>query len=409
MSNEHDISEIILKNMDTEYYRNKYDDLKDLDDDQLIEHFKTCGYKEGRFVSEDHKNCKWIATMAKNLDLNFYRNDNPDLLDFNDDTLIQHYFDCGFNENRFISHKHKELVSKFNPEYYKNVYPEFENLSDEEAKDHYQKYGFLQGRFYRDLELDIRDDEDNKSPTGKILVVYVFHELNSRVEMFLKLGVFKSDKIDFMFVCNNPHFKFDRIRNFPNYVLTHTRENTGYDFGAYSFALTHENIYKKYDKYILMNSSCKGPYIPTYYKGNWTEPFIDGLQGDVKLFGAMINPESHPTELAHVQTNIFAIDREALEYLIETEIFDLENIQKKQGDAVLFQEILMSRLIIERGWNIGCLFQAFKDVDFRFIDKSPYQYPQQVQKFLFYGDLQYPQYKNNVWSPYQLIFYKGNR
>ena len=147
MSNEHDISEIILKNMDTEYYRNKYDDLKDLDDDQLIEHFKTSGYKEGRFVSEDHKNCKWIATMAKNLDLNFYRNDNPDLLDFNDDTLIQHYFDCGFNENRFISHKHKELVSKFNPEYYKNVYPEFENLSDEEAKDHYQKYGFLQGRF----------------------------------------------------------------------------------------------------------------------------------------------------------------------------------------------------------------------------------------------------------------------
>ncbi len=49
MSNEHDISEIILKNMDMEYYRNNYDDLKDLDDEQLIEHFKTSGYKEGRF------------------------------------------------------------------------------------------------------------------------------------------------------------------------------------------------------------------------------------------------------------------------------------------------------------------------------------------------------------------------
>lgn len=408
MTDDNEIIEIILKNMDPDFYRNSNKDLEGFTDEQVYDHFKTCGFKEGRYVSENHKNYKWVANMAKNIDFEFYIEQNPDLQDFNKQDIIQHYFNFGYNENRLINKSHKEIISQFNSEYYKNVYPELSELSDEEALDHFIKKGFLEGRFSRDLEIELKEDEVTIT-NKKTLVIYVFHELNSRVEMFLKLGVFKSKEVDFMMICNNPHFKFDRIHNFPNYIITHTRENTGYDFGAYIFGLTYGEYYKDYSNYILMNSSCKGPYVPTYYKGNWTDPFIEGLQGDVKLFGAMINTESHPTELAHVQTNIFALDREALEYLIETEIFDIENIQKKQGDAVLFQEILMSRLILEKGWNIGCLFQGFKDVDFRFKDTSPYQYPPQVQKFLFYGDLQYPQYKNTIWSPYQLIFYKGNR
>ena len=63
----------------------------------------------------------------------------------------------------------------------------------------------------------------------------------------------------------------------------------------------------------------------------------------------------------------------------------------------------MSRIIISRGWNIGCLFPGFKGIDFRFKNKKPEDYKEQA-KYLFAGDMMYPKFRYTVWDPYQIVF-----
>ena len=93
--------------------------------------------------------------------------------------------------------------------------------------------------------------------------------------------------------------------------------------------------------------------------------------------------------------------RETLEFLIEKELFSSTKFVTEFYDAVTEKEIKMSRLIIENGWNIGCLHQVYKDVDFRF------KTPQKVE--LLNDDVMYPVYLNKNWTLYELVFVKGNR
>ena len=117
----------------------------------------------------------------------------------------------------------------------------------------------------------------------KTLVLYVFHQFNDRVEYFIEHGCFKSNKVDFLFICNDPSFPIKE--KVPSYVKTISRENKGFDFGGWSDALiTHKYKDKPYHTYIFVNSSVKGPFQDKDDKSRWTERFENGLNEDVKLF-----------------------------------------------------------------------------------------------------------------------------
>ena len=93
---------------------------------------------------------------------------------------------------------------------------------------------------------------------AKILVLYVFHIYNERVNHFIKNCIFDDENIDFIIISNNKNNKFE----VPNNVKTLFRENIGYDFGGWSDALLINNLYKNYDKFIFVNSSVIGPFLP---------------------------------------------------------------------------------------------------------------------------------------------------
>ena len=88
----------------------------------------------------------------------------------------------------------------------------------------------------------------------------------------------------------------------------------------YLYPLYH-NLYENYDKFIFVNSSVIGPFIPSYYKGKWTDIYLNSLKDNVKLFGSTINTCGNPLHLSHVQSYIFAMDKHTLQYLIDVEIF----------------------------------------------------------------------------------------
>jgi hypothetical protein len=237
----------------------------------------------------------------------------------------------------------------------------------------------------------------------KVLVLYVFHIYNNRVKNFIKKCIFNDENTDFILISNNKNNIIDDIL-LPDNVKILYRDNIGYDFGGWSDALLTNNLYENYDKFIFVNSSVAGPFIPSYCKDKWTDVYINGLQNNIKLFGSTINTCGNPLSKSHVQSYIFSMDKITLKYLIDCEIFSLNNYSKTFLDAVWNKEVLMSRKIIENNWNIGSLMILYKDVDFTFRNKKPKEY-----NIIFFDDLMHKKFRNLLWNDYELVFIKGNR
>uniref|UniRef100_A0A6C0E148 Glycosyltransferase n=1 Tax=viral metagenome TaxID=1070528 RepID=A0A6C0E148_9ZZZZ len=240
----------------------------------------------------------------------------------------------------------------------------------------------------------------------KTLILYVYHDYNDRVENFINKAIFEDPDFHFLIICND----LNSTQEFPNYVSVLKRHNIGYDFGGWSDGLLQHDRYKQYDHFIFVNSSVIGPFLPSYYKGKWPEVYINGLKHNVKLFGSTINTAgyatlSNPYQNSHVQTYIFAVNRETLDYLISCNIFSLEYKCNSLVEEIEEKEILLSRKIIEKGWNIGCLHSYYANIDFTFTSNTPDDWC-----FSFMGDVMYPYYLNyHFWSLYELVFVKGNR
>ena len=213
-----------------------------------------------------------------------------------------------------------------------------------------------------------------------ILILYVFHELNNRVYHFINNCIFYDENIDFIVISNNKNNNF----SVPSYVKTLYRDNIGYDFGGWSEALLTNDLYKKYDKFIFVNSSVYGPFLQN--KRDWVNIYLNGLNNNnIKLFGCTINTLRDPKNRSHVQSYIFSINKNTLQYLIECQIFSMVNIAQTFDQAIWNKEVLMSRKIIEKGWNIGSLQMVYAGVDFTFKNRKRKDY-----KTPFYDDVMFP-------------------
>ena len=238
----------------------------------------------------------------------------------------------------------------------------------------------------------------------KTLVLYVFHEYNDLVKSFIEKAIFKDDNIDFMIICNNLYYK---IENLPDYVIYKNRNNIGFDFGGWSHGLLTNDFYKNYDNYICINSSAVGPYLPKNYNGKWTDFFINGLKDNVKLFGSSIYKDFNPP---HVQTFIFSLEKETLEFLIDKKIFSLTNHYEKLWDTVMVKEIYMSDLILQNKWNIGCLIPNYKDYDFvKIIENNDVNNTIINENLEYKSDIMYNEFYKKYWTETDIIFFKGNR
>ena len=238
------------------------------------------------------------------------------------------------------------------------------------------------------------------STQGKLLVLFVFHQVNDRVKQFIEKAIFQDPNVDFVIISNDKSNKFDA----PDYVKKIFRDNVGYDFGGWSEALLTDDLYKKYDNFIFVNSSVIGPFLPPDFKGRWTDIYLNGLTDTVKLFGSSINTLMQPNTLAHIQSYIFSMNKETLEYLIQCGIFSNTDIATSYTTAVVNKEIGMSRKIIEKGWNIGSLMKYYEGIDFTFKTKQPSDYGKP-----FLGDIMYGHFRGNLWKDDELVFIKGNR
>jgi SAM-dependent methyltransferase len=200
---------------------------------------------------------------------------------------------------------------------------------------------------------------------SKKLVLYVFHEINDRVDFFLKNGIFESNNVDFVLISQGISMKNYK----PPYknVKVIERQNIGRDFGAWSDVLLNKKVNTPYDYFIFINSSCKGPILPGFAKTNeWVDLMVNMLDKDIKLVGPTI--ASHNSNI-YIQSYCFATDKIGLNILLKNKIFNneikLDNSPLSIYEMMLNNEVLMSHQIIESGYNLGCFLTCFSGIDFR--------------------------------------------
>lgn len=120
----------------------------------------------------------------------------------------------------------------------------------------------------------------------KKLILYIFHKVDINVIYFLEHGLYNDENTDFVLIINQTYTKNSLQENVPNIkikeienyfinkflnVFIFERENTGYDFGGWYDTLTKNNMWKKYNYFLFLNSSVLGPFSDNE---KWGEPFL---------------------------------------------------------------------------------------------------------------------------------------
>ncbi|KAF3164347.1 hypothetical protein EYR41_001424 [Orbilia oligospora] len=223
------------------------------------------------------------------------------------------------------------------------------------------------------------------------LVLYAYHETDNAREnllFFIKHGLHA--EADFIFILNGPTtIKSSIPVNKPNIRITE-RNNTCFDLGAHAQVLKRKNkfLIQKYKKFILMNASVRGPFLPTWSRECWTDTLLAKVTDKNKLVGISYNCN----EPRHVQSMVLATDRIGLSLLFPK----INRCFNTLGDAVT-GETSITGAITQGGYNVTALMTAFR---------SSEDYANTCTHGDIYWDKSY--YGITV-HPYEVMFQKANR
>lgn len=233
----------------------------------------------------------------------------------------------------------------------------------------------------------------------KTLILYVFHQDCANLDTFIKRGLIDSEDITFIFICNNLNpdlVKWNFINKYRN-VHLFIRPNVGHDFQGWNEALflplsslenkiikskkteskgeiQEQRIHTVFDRFICINSTAVGPYLPSYVDRNWVECFSSKLSQEVKMVGISvnflwgqynqymsdiikINYGFDCREYAHVQSMAYALDREGMDILLRYGLFkEGKEFPKNKWELICSSEIGMSAILRHERKSIYAYF-----------------------------------------------------
>jgi len=249
-----------------------------------------------------------------------------------------------------------------------------------------------------------------------ICVLYHYFEADqSYRENLLHFLVFghHPDAEFYVIAANRPSFELPIAPNL-NYIFT---PNHNRDYGGYSVALNGEIRIDRYEYFVFVNSSVRGPYLPAYTLRSWFEILVDQLVDDVGLAGSTINilspaypytaefKQRHGGEppFSHVQSTVFAICRDRLLELMNSGLFEAGREALQKTHVITDYELLISQKLIRAGYNIKCLLPEYNTVDYR----APHT---DINPTSVNGDPSYEgAYFGRTFHPFEAMFIKTNR
>lgn len=121
------------------------------------------------------------------------------------------------------------------------------------------------------------------SNTISSLITYVYSENpenRANLEFFIRHGLHA--KADFVFIFNGDASASKLLPAEPNIKIVE-RNNSCYDLGAHAEVLNKDDLWKNYSKFILMNASVRGPFLPHWAEACWSERFLNKVTDTVKV------------------------------------------------------------------------------------------------------------------------------
>lgn len=221
----------------------------------------------------------------------------------------------------------------------------------------------------------------------RTLILHVTHQFNDNTKTFVKRGLIDDEEKDFIFIFNGiPRPEdYDFIHQHNNMRLF-IRPNVGHDFQGWNEALflpacclaekiiysdklpqDDTYMYQLYDAFVCVNSTVTGPYLPLYVEQDWVSCFTSKLSQDVKMVGIGINGmfnQGSPqltnmiykeyrivtTDFTHIQSMIYAIDREGMELLVRHGLFaNHKQFPKDKAELIITSEIGMGVIMRHHG------------------------------------------------------------
>ncbi|CZT46459.1 uncharacterized protein RSE6_06886 [Rhynchosporium secalis] len=232
---------------------------------------------------------------------------------------------------------------------------------------------------------------------------------------------------DFIIILNGETSAAALIPTKDNIRVVH-RPNTCYDMGAFSEVLQKDGLYKRYKRFITMNASIRGPFMPYWSEGCWSDMFLNLVTDEVKLVGMTAN--CWPT--FHIQSMIWATDligittllfppKKALDYLSThphyaprsssspekrhtrstspSTIFGINGCFSTWHSAVR-AEVSSTSLILASGYKVDALMLAYQGLP-RYKENLSCK---ENQDLLFPGN-----YFGIDVHPFETVFMKANR
>ncbi|KAL0939749.1 uncharacterized protein CTRU02_206359 [Colletotrichum truncatum] len=252
----------------------------------------------------------------------------------------------------------------------------------------------------------------NKGSSDRPLIVYAYHESDSaraNLEYFVAKGLHNA--ADFVFIFNGDAKSSSIIPELPHVKIV-KRENTCFDMGAIGEVLREGDLWKKYKRFITMNASIRGPFLPMWSFSCWTDLFLSKLTDKTKLVGMTLNCQPR----LHVQSMIFATDDIGMGILLDPTIATSASEDDPFGskdapvglsgcyadwNAAVHAEVGTTGLIMKSGYDVDVMMTSMHpDGDVKKYCKAHPDSGDVLWDKKYFG--------SNV-HPYETIFIKANR
>jgi hypothetical protein len=123
------------------------------------------------------------------------------------------------------------------------------------------------------------------------------------LEFFIAHGLHA--EADFLFIFNGATNAASLLPDDLPGVRSVHRDNTCYDLGSHAEVLLKDDLWRRYNKFILMNASVRGPFMPTWADGLcWTERLLSKITQEVKVC-----PSDYTLSLLHPTSTAYTFAR----------------------------------------------------------------------------------------------------
>ncbi|KAI1460705.1 hypothetical protein F4805DRAFT_372742 [Annulohypoxylon moriforme] len=225
------------------------------------------------------------------------------------------------------------------------------------------------------LPTPIPDDHDDigfKNP-ARPLFTYVYTESpNARVNLIFFLNNGLHGAADFIFILNGPTNAATLIPDRTN-IQVISRATECSDLIAHDEVLRKDELWKKYNRFIILNAAVRGPFVPFWSRSCWSDVFLDRITTDVKLVGmkATCLPKFH------IESMIWATDTIGMELWLgraeSSSVPDTLDENHNQvivsGDhlgkmkQVIDSEVEFTRVIKSAGYKADILMSSFPRIE----------------------------------------------